>query len=101
MTGGEFLDPPAWLIAKIDQKVELLKRTLKSQAFGQFQVAVTPLVEPPEGASDEAFKQWEQTCDNCGAFVPNDLWSGAATRELHGMQVVIMYGVCTRCKELP
>lgn len=101
MKPKEFENPPAWLIAALDQKVEMAKMSLKAIDFGEFQVAIMPLVEPLAGASDEEFARWEQSCDHCKKYVPDDLWSGAASREIHGMPLVIMYGVCTACKELP
>lgn len=98
----EFNDPPSWLVAAIDQRVELLKKGLTiAEAFGDFQVAMMALKEPPEGCTREQFARWEQSCDNCGKHVPDQLWSGSASKEIHGTQVIICFGSCTECKDLP
>lgn len=89
---------PAWLVAKVDQRLALMDEFLRQLEFNH-ELIMTPLDEPPEGASEAQFRKWDRTCDNCGRYCKGRFYTGNVVRELHGKQVVITFGVCPRCKE--
>jgi hypothetical protein len=118
--------PPAWLNAKADQRLALMSESVQEvldetaaiveQVTGtKVQMAVdvgrwlagdimmTPLTEPPEGSSKEVFDRWERSCDNCDAYVPagDAFYTGQLVRDWSGTQVIIVFGICERCKDAP
>jgi hypothetical protein len=92
---------PAWLTAMLDQRLALIKETVEdpNTAFGLMNMVMTPLTEPREGATQEEYERWDQTCDNCGAYVPGELFTGHVVRFLDAVQVIVSFGVCTPCRE--
>jgi hypothetical protein len=94
---------PSWLLAKIDQRVAMFADKVPADVVTSYGVVLTPLTEPDDGATREEVLRWDRTCDNCGAFVPRGrtFYTGHAGRMLHGVQVVITYGACPGCMQLP
>jgi hypothetical protein len=101
---GEVKAEPAWLLAKVDQRLALMKDKLDSPegrlALSVMDVVLTPLVEPPEGSTKEQFERWDRTCDNCGKYCPTTLFTGHVIRQFMGTKVNMMFGVCPECKEI-
>lgn len=94
---------PPWLIAKADQRIAFMKDQLgeigmalmRKQSHG---FIMTPLTEPAEDATPMEMKRWEHSCDNCGTYCPDTMWTGAVQRELSfGIRVTITFGACPRC----
>lgn len=94
---------PAWLTAKIDQRIQLMRDS------GAFEIASEsqPLIfsfldEGDHEMTPEEFRVWERTCDNCGRYCPptGDMafYTGHAGREIEGRQVILAYGVCDDCR---
>jgi len=100
---GQYVREPAWLTAKIDQRIAMMKDVLGPavEGFADYNVVMTPLTEPPEGASEVAVAMWDGSCDNCGRFCPTLLWTGKSEREVAGVRVVITFGACPQCSGLP
>ena len=90
-----------WLQAKVDQRLALMQSMIGSvgtvKMLGPTAV-FTPLTEPPEGASNLEFTRWDHTCDNCGTYDPARFQTGHVQRKWHGIDVIIAFGVCHRCK---
>lgn len=94
------MNEPAWLAAKIDQRVAFLRtHGVGPEVDADF--VMTPLTEP-EGEGGAAMDRWERTCDNCGAYCPDPIpfWTGSAARDIGTVQVIIMFGTCKGCKDL-
>lgn len=66
--------------------------------FGQVPLIVTPLTEPPEGASQRQYLQWDRTCDCCGkhcAYPKHNFYTGQVQRTSKaGVLVIISFGIC-------
>lgn len=94
-------EPPAWLNAKIDQRLaafdaimgDLTVLLAKVTGAG---IVVTGLTEPEPG---QDIKVWDETCDCCGTHVPGELHDGLVKREHRGLTWEIFYGVCPSCLE--
>jgi hypothetical protein len=101
---------PAWLIAKIDQRLALMTDVIEqriglgmlSEFAGDKALVMAQLSEPDENATQEERDRWEYTCDNCGAYCPYPVpfYTGHAMRTIGPAQVLIAFGACQRCKEL-
>ena len=101
---GEIKREPAWLTAKADQRLALMADGLKDVKIEDVNtVLMTPLTEPPENATALEIKVWDRSCDNCNLYVManSPFYTGAVKRELHGLEVILTYGVCSSCKDLP
>lgn len=63
---------------------------------------VTPLTEPPEGASRRQFDRHERTCDCCGKYCPypkENFYTGVLQRHTRdGLLVIIGIGTCEEHK---
>jgi hypothetical protein len=94
---------PAWLTAKVDQRVALILEVMGAAVKGidDYTTVMTPLTEPAEGASPAEIQRWERMCDNCGRYcgVGEDFFTGHLVRDVEGHQVVFMFGSCPRCVE--
>lgn len=59
---------------------------------------VTPLTEPPEGATRKQYDRYDRTCDCCGKYCPwprHDFYTGVIQRSTKaGLLVIMSYGVC-------
>lgn len=93
------MSDPSWLKAAIDQRLALMNEALQIQQLKGINIVMTPLTEPPEGATEAEYKRWDQACDNCGNV--GDLYTGHATKDVGLIQVIITFGTCARCKDLP
>lgn len=98
---------PTWLYSKLDQRLAKLENEagIGIAATGA-EVVMTPLTEPADlGLDDGDIEVWERTCDNCSATVPvesTEFHTGHYTHVLKSNQkVVVTFGMCTACKELP
>jgi hypothetical protein len=97
---------PAWLIAKIDQRLALLDETklpqsLQSDVWNQAAVTaiVMALEEPDEDATPEQRAAWERQCDNCGTDCSTtDFYTGHIQKVKGTVTVLITFGVCPTCK---
>lgn len=91
--------PPAWLSAAVDQLLARMQSEVPPAAFAGYNVVMTPLTEPPEGASDAVIERYERTCDNCGAYCPDTVpfYTGAVRRTLGSTPVEVTFGACERC----
>lgn len=89
---------PAWLAAKVDQRMALVNEHVKIPANAGVPLVVTPLTEVPDDAPARLRKQWDRTCDACGKYCPyprEDFYTGHVQRRADaGVLVVIFYGVC-------
>jgi len=92
---------PTWLRASIDQRLALMEQHMGNAADVPANVVMTPLTEPEENATDHDREVWERTCDNCGAYCPDEFYTGHSVRMRGNVQVIFMFGVCPSCKELP
>lgn len=90
---------PAWLTALIDQRMALVEDKVAGKVDADYLIT-TPLVEyGPD--TRPGFDRWDKTCDNpgCHRYCPTTLFSGHIVRNLkQGNQVVMIFGVCPRCK---
>lgn len=86
---------PAWLQAKIDQRMALVADAVPS---ADWPVIVTPLTEADENATPLQRQQWDRTCDACGKHCPyprEDFYTGHVQRTREdGVLVLMFYGVC-------
>lgn len=97
----EHTQEPAWLSAKIDQRIAFMLDKSGGQ-FPEGAVIATPLAEPAEGSSKEEQERWERSCDHCGIYVPEgeSFFTGQSVRILRsGHQALIFFGICKNCKE--
>ena len=97
---------PPWLTAMVDERMAFMETELGSAAAAltnEFGLVMTLLTEPPEGVSEAEFQRWDRRCDRCGRFctVGEDFFVGHTARELAGVRVLITFGVCPTCKDLP
>lgn len=94
---------PAWLTAKADQRLALMASGHTPVQISKVTASIIMLFlsEPPPDSTPADYATWERSCDNCGRFCPGTFYTGVVKRELHGMEVVITYGVCPDCKDLP
>lgn len=104
---------PAWLTSKLDQRLAKLEDQAGSAISSSgAEVIMTPLSEPQDfGITD--FDIWERSCDFCGGYSPPqteeevaehgaDFFTGNYTHELKsGQKVIITFGVCKACRDLP
>lgn len=93
------MNEPAWLTAKIDQRVALVEQELARGRHSSANVVFVMLTEPPDDSEQEAAR-WERTCDNCGKdCTDSDFYTGHVIRELRdGRKVFIGFGVCPNHK---
>jgi len=93
---------PAWLAAKVDQRLALMEEHMGDVSKLPTHFVMTPLTEPEENASKEEFDHWERTCDNCGVYCPwpTDFYTGTTVRMRGETQVIFTFGVCATCKKL-
>lgn len=88
---------PAWLVSAVDQRAATLKHMLPADVIRHFHVLVTPLTSPDD-ESEEAYARWDNSCDNCHNFCPEDLETRAVhVNPIDGVPVVLMVGACSKC----
>ena len=89
---------PAWLSAKVDQRIAfMLEKT--GGNFPPEAILATPLTEPEDG---QDFDKWDRSCDNCGRYVPEGepFHSGTCVRFIEaGNRALISFGACDTCWE--
>jgi hypothetical protein len=91
------LHEPQWLIAAVDQRLAQMREHMPEPVIlTGFEVIMTPLTEPHEGASQAEFRDWDHSCDNCGRVTKN-LLTNHVVREFNGKKVLITYGACLDC----
>jgi hypothetical protein len=95
---GTTSDAPGWLTAKVDQRIAELAPVIAAQQQNTPSMVMTPLTEPPED-TQESYDRWDRSCDNCGAYCPDDVkfYSGSYSRLVGGVQVMVSFGVCDNC----
>jgi len=89
-----------WLAAAIDQRLALMQEMLDGDKITPtYSLIMSPLTEPRFGASRAEMEKWERTCDNCGAYCPDPIrfYTGSASREVFGLQVMFTFGACEKC----
>lgn len=93
------IEEPGWLSAKVDQRLALMQEQMGDINMADLgnPFVLTPLTEPPIGASQRARDMWERTCDNCDKFCPGRFFTGMTQRKAFGVQVTFMYGACPAC----
>lgn len=94
-------ETPAWLLQKVDQRLAALKEHFgELWQLDQYQLLVSPLVEPDRELSPLEQELEERTCDNCGAFCPLSIpfFSGVYSFMVGNKQVLFSYGTCERCR---
>jgi hypothetical protein len=97
---GIIAKEPAWLLAKVDQRLALMREKLGDEGItllGLADVVITPLTEPPENATQQQIATWDKSCDNCGRLCPTRLVTGQVVRMLDKIQVTFFFGACPRC----
>lgn len=87
---------PAWLTAKVDQRLALMADKMGDINL-DYSVVMTPVSEPREGATREEMVRWERSCDNCGLFCPGAFYTGTTTRKGFDTQVIFTFGACPKC----
>ena len=99
MSGQE----PAWLTAKADQRVALMKEAIGDLLQPGMDMIFTMLTEPDDDASVGDYDKWDRTCDNCGTYVPPKVagfFTGQVMREINSVPVMVHFGCCKRCSEM-
>ena len=92
---------PPWLTAKVDQLLARLEEMAGGMwIFTPMEIVMMQLTEPDQFATEEEIEKWDQTCDNCGAHVPGELFTGNVTRTVQNTKFLIAFGVCARCREV-
>lgn len=107
---AEVIVTPPWLSAMVDQRLAMMKDVFTNHGLipeamvalmigAKYTVMMTPLTEPPEGASRKQQERWERSCDRCKRFVPKGrkFFTGYCNREAFGTTVTFMYGACPDC----
>jgi len=92
---------PSWLKAAADQRLALMNEMLQLQQLTGYAIVMSQLTEPDEGATPEDFERHERTCDNCGKFCKDEFFTGILVRDVGVLQVMISFGTCAECKDLP
>lgn len=95
---------PAWLTAKVDQKIQLVKEPMLAAArANNAGIVMTFLDEGRAEMTDEERERWERTCDRCQTYVPDEgeFWTGHVVREVEGQQVMMAFGLCGPCRRQP
>lgn len=94
---------PTWLTAKIDQHMARLDASNFNPKDAQGAIVTMLLTEPPDGADKAQIDRWERSCDNCGTYCEpgSSFYTGHTFRDWHGIQVIINFGTCPTCKDLP
>jgi hypothetical protein len=89
---------PAWLDAKVDQRLAMVDQAMPVVGLAGPSLIVTPLAEPPEGATRRDYDRWERTCDCCGKYCPypkENFYTGHVQRTSKaGLPVIISFGIC-------
>lgn len=100
---NKVIKEPAWLLAKVDQRLALMKQVLApaERELTNYGVIMTPLTEPREGATAKEMAHWDNACDNCDRYVPDTIVTGSVIRRLFGLKVNITFGACPECMALP
>jgi len=94
---------PPWLTAKVESRLAELAFAagLDPALLADKPIIMTTLTEPEEDTK-EAVDVWERTCDKCGRYIPENgeemFYTGQIMQELLGRPVLIMFGVCDRCR---
>lgn len=98
----QHIKEPAWLLAKIDQRIALFTDRMPEDLVKPYGIVMTPLTEPRPGATVEEMERWERTCDNCDIYVPEGqvFYTGHSSRVIHGKQAIVTFGACARCAAL-
>lgn len=88
---------PPWLTAAVDQRLALLADAIRASDIG---LVMTSLTEPPETATPEERASWDRRCDRCGKDCTHtSFFTGHVQRELDGVQVIFVFGVCAQHSE--
>ena len=98
---GEKIEVPAWLRAKIDQRLALMAEvTGGPENFTGMEIVAMTLTEPGEDCTDAEFTRWERTCDSCGNYCPpaEPFYSGQRMEPWGPTKVLIIWGECHPCK---
>lgn len=95
---------PAWLTAKIDQRIQLMRDKGAFEIASESQALIFSFLDEGDHEMTPAeFARWERTCDRCHRYCPPDggmaFYTGHAMREIEGRQVILAFGVCDECKE--
>lgn len=92
---------PAWLTAKVDQRLALIQTAMLAAADSTDPDFVMTYLDEGGQMSDEERERWERTCDNCGRYCAanDDFWTGHVLRQVEGRQVMLAFGVCADCKD--
>lgn len=89
---------PAWLTAKVDQRLALMADMIwQPDVLTGYVAVVTTLTEPAEGCGPHEYAQWDKSCDNCGKYCPATGLDGTVRRELMGVTVEVAYRMCRQC----
>lgn len=92
-------DLPSWLLAKIDQRMAQIQPTVELGALMNNEVVVmTTLTEAPKGGTETEMEYWDHSCDCCGTYTLDGLYSGRCNRLLGSVQIFITFVVCEVCK---
>ena len=97
------LPEPAWLTAKVDQRLAEIKEPMLAAAnVSEPTIIATYLAEPDHEPSPDEIDLWERTCDRCDTYIPDDgeFYTGHVVREVEGRQVMLTFGVCAPCKDV-
>lgn len=88
---------PSWVISRADQRLAFLIDQTGGDFTG-YDLVQTPMTEPAPGQDHD---EWDHQCDNCGV-VTKELHGGHVFRKApDGTRVIISFGSCPTCKDLP
>jgi hypothetical protein len=93
---------PMWLVHKVDQRLAFLREQsggIEAMAIANGAKIIMTFLSDPEDESDEAQERWNHSCDNCGGFGHQN--PGYVMRQVGAIQVVLTFGMCDTCKDMP
>lgn len=101
------MDPPAWLLAKADQRIaeldtdKFLTEILENKPPFADSIVIKAAISCPEDIDPETIAVWARTCDNCHKVCTLDMayYPGAISIPHKGGHVLLEYGVCGQCAE--
>lgn len=93
---------PAWLTAKVDQRIAEVREHLAGLANADlFDVIMIQLTELDDTATAWQRQHWEFACDNCREFHPRDLRCSRYEKVIGDQTFVVCFGACPACWDAP
>lgn len=101
MTDQQWITPPVWLGAKVDQRLALMDEAIPDRPKDA--IIAMFLAEPDPSATKEESDRWDRSCDNCGTYCPEGeaFYTGTLRLNHRNQRVIVTLGVCSACRDLP